>query len=92
MGRSSGRTPPEFGNISTGYNWSTEKLVYSIEYEWIDRYLAINFVSFGGRGVEGEEQVISAPLDEVSNMEIFSDIFVLVLVLDHAPAQHSHGE
>lgn len=45
---------------------------------------------FSGRGIEGQEQVISAPLDELSDVVIFIDGVELVTVLNQAPAQHRH--
>ena len=49
-------------------------------------YLAINFVNFGGRIVEGQEQVISTPLDEFSSMCILINSHILLLILKHTPA------
>lgn len=45
-----------------------------------DPYLGIDFVNFGGRVVEGQEQVISAPLDELSSVFILIQSHVLVFV------------
>ena len=54
-------------------------------------YLSINFVNSGGSGVKCQEQVISAPLDEISHMVIFADGLVFVIVFDETPTQHCDG-
>ena len=51
-------------------------------------YLTINFMNFGSRGIEGEEQVIGAPSDEFSGVVIVSDTPKLVTIFDDTPAQH----
>lgn len=55
-------------------------------------YLTVDFVDSGSRGVEGEKQIVGAPLDEVPHMVILPNGFVLGAVLDHRPAQQGHGE
>jgi len=53
--------------------------------------LTINFINVGGRAVEGTEQVISAPFDEVASMIILIDSSILVRVFNEAPTEHGHG-
>lgn len=55
-------------------------------------YLAVDFVEFGGGVVEGQEQVVGAPLDEFPDVVVLADGAVLGFVLDDAPAQHRHRE
>uniref|UniRef100_A0A5K1B8Q7 Uncharacterized protein n=1 Tax=Nymphaea colorata TaxID=210225 RepID=A0A5K1B8Q7_9MAGN len=45
-----------------------------------------------GGGVEGEEHVVGAPFDELSDVIILSHGFVLLRVLHGAPGEHRHGE
>lgn len=55
-------------------------------------YLSIDFVDLGGRGIEGEEQIISAPFDEVSHMVVFTNGLIFVIVFNETPTEHSHSK
>lgn len=55
-------------------------------------YLAIDVVDGGSRWIEGEEQVISAPLDQVPYMVILPNCLVLLAILYNWPAEQCHWE
>ncbi|WVY94571.1 hypothetical protein V8G54_033659, partial [Vigna mungo] len=54
--------------------------------------LCIDFVNFGGRRVEGQEQVISAPFDEFSSVLVLIQSHVLIFVFQNTPTKHCHGK